>query len=246
MFVDTFSLKRSPQRPIFATKRISLFSFFFFFFLNDLSRIISGENESIFISGRSTRQFGAGLCFFSPSFNRSAYCTRTMAAVEHGFVSILRSGHASNPPSVVRRYKHALFSGGSVLTHIAAEKGNWFRTYRWHFRSTTFIAWRPPRVFPSPSECAATFFAIPIRHSRSRFKRCSDCSFHPQSFVRRGNNEFSIGPFKSLCDFINVINPLKGPTYRQPRISLIDFLRFCLFPRFYSHRFARNCCLFES
>lgn len=163
--VDTFSLRRSPQRPIFVTKRISLFFFLFFFVSNDLSRLSAERMQRLYCFRSFISLIRRRFMLFSPSFNRSAYCTRTMAAVEHGFVSILRSEHASNLPSVVRRYKHALFSGGSVLTHIAAEKGNWFRTYRWHFRSTTFIAWRPPRVFLSPSECAASFF----RHFHSPF-----------------------------------------------------------------------------
>lgn len=117
----------------------------------------------LIVFGWSTR-INRWICAFLSSFHYNAYCSRTMAAIKH--VRLHSSIRARvEPPSVVRQYKHALFSRGSVLTHIAAEKGNWFRTYRWHFRVIDFIAWRPPRVFLSPSWSPNSFF----RHSRLLF-----------------------------------------------------------------------------
>lgn len=99
------------------------------------------------------------------TFNRSAYCTRTMAAVGVNFVSIL----SGTRQIIVREF---LNTSMSFLTEEAcwptllAKRGNWFRMYRWHFRSSTFIAWRPPRCFSSLPIFKFLFFFILIFYSR--------------------------------------------------------------------------------
>lgn len=98
------------------------------------------------------------------------------------------------PPSVVRQYKHALFSRGSVLTHIAAEKGNWFRTYRWHFRVIDLYCVAPSACFSFPLRIPQLLFSpfsfailVPVSNAAPIVLFVQ--SFR-SSFVRRGNNEF--------------------------------------------------------
>lgn len=60
------------------------------------------------------------LCF--RTFNRSAYCTRTMAAVGVNFVSIL----SGTRQIIVREFPntmHVFFNRRSMLTYITGEKG---------------------------------------------------------------------------------------------------------------------------
>lgn len=103
------------------------------------------------------------LCF--RTFNRSAYCTRTMAAVGVNSVSIL----SGTRQIIVREFADTSMS---FLTEEAcwptllAKRGNWFRMYRWHFRSSTFIAWRPPRCFSFPFRFLSSFSFILVFYSR--------------------------------------------------------------------------------
>lgn len=146
----------------------------------------------LIVFGWSTR-INRWICAFLSSFHYNAYCSRTMAAIKH--VRLHSSIRARvEPPSVVRQYKHALFSRGSVLTHIAAEKGNWFRTYRWHFRVIDLYCVAPSACFSFPLLIPQLLFSpfsfailVPVSNAAPIVLFVQ--SFR-SSFVRRGNNEF--------------------------------------------------------
>lgn len=109
------------------------------------------------------------------TFHRSVYAFALLTAVRIALVQWPLLGLISFP--FFRARVKSLFVSSpiqcmSFLTEEAcwptllAKRGNWFRMYRWHFRSSTFIAWRPPRCFSSLPIFKFLFFFILIFYSR--------------------------------------------------------------------------------